>query len=327
MAKIISRSTRRRWRKYRGITILLLAVLAAEIFFLIRSGVLKKDLSSGSAAGYAATVTLGTETDSGTVSESGIAGEMNAGLSSMESVPGEESEAESAGESEEESKGESTAETAQESRAETEAEILARLPEKLQLLYGKNPDAHDFVFGYEENRDKDFEIDLSEYENCAEVPLLQQWDKRWGYKEYADELFGLSGCGPTCLSMCAIYLTGNPEYSPEYMRQFSIENDYYVDGSGSKWLLIMEGAELLGFDVTEIPVYEDRVLDNLEAGNPIICIMGPGTFTTTGHFIVLAGTDGDGNITINDPNSITRSSRTWQFYEFEDEIEAMWVLR
>ena len=79
--------------------------------------------------------------------------------------------------------------------------------------------------------------------------------------------------------------------------------------------------------MTEIPVYEDRVIDNLEVGNPIVCIVGPGPFTTTGHFIVLAGVDEDGNIKVNDPNSIARSSRTWRFSEFEDQIEAMWVLR
>ena len=75
------------WRKYRGRIILLLAVLAAEIIFLIHSGIQNKDKSSGSAVGYAATVTLGTETDPGTVSESGIAEEMNTEPSSMESVP------------------------------------------------------------------------------------------------------------------------------------------------------------------------------------------------------------------------------------------------
>lgn len=318
---------RSKWKKYRGTTILLVLILAVEVFLLIRSCRRDPDGSgpdSGSIAAQSATSS--TEATANTAEASSGAYLETPG---PESKPEETSVEESvpASESESESKEETGSHAEIGSHVETEAEILARLPEKLQMLYERNPDTHDFVFGYEENHDKDFEIDLSEYENCSEIPLLLQWDKRWGYKEYAGEMFGLSGCGPTCLSMCAIYLTGNSEYSPDYMRQFSIENDYYVDENGSKWLLIMEGPEQFGIEVTEIPVYEDRVIDNLEVGNPIVCIVGPGPFTTTGHFIVLAGVDEDGNIKVNDPNSIARSSRTWRFSEFEDQIEAMWVLR
>ena len=39
------------------------------------------------------------------------------------------------------------------------------------------------------------------------IPLLIQWDKRWAYTHYGDEIVGTAGCGPTCLSMVAIGLT------------------------------------------------------------------------------------------------------------------------
>ncbi|MBQ8974102.1 MAG: C39 family peptidase [Oscillospiraceae bacterium] len=208
-----------------------------------------------------------------------------------------------------------------------DSQTLSRLPERLQRLYEKNPDARGFVAGYEENKDRDFDIDLSEYEDCSKVPLLMQWDKRWGYKDYSGSLFALTGCGPTCLSMCAIYLTGDATYTPEYMRNFALENDYSVEGNGSKWTLISEGGEQLGLDVTEIPLDEERTLENLRVGNPVICIMGPGDFTEGGHFIVLAGADDEGNITVNDPNSYVNSDRTWRFSEISDQIDNLWVLR
>jgi hypothetical protein len=76
----------------------------------------------------------------------------------------------------------------------------------------------------------------------------------------------------------------------------------------------------------EIPLDEDRLIRNLEVGNPVICVMGPGDFTTTGHFIVMTGYS-DGEIHINDPNSIRRSEKTWKYEEIKDQIRNLWVCR
>ena len=55
----------------------------------------------------------------------------------------------------------------------------------------------------------------------------------------------------------------------------------------------------------------------------LVCSVGPGSFTTGGHFIVLAGLK-DGKIIINDPNSIENSKKLWDLDEFQDEISNMW---
>ena len=39
--------------------------------------------------------------------------------------------------------------------------------------------------------------------------------------------------------------------------------------------------------------------------------MGPGTFTTSGHFIVLRGVTADGKVLIADPYSYSFSQRKW----------------
>lgn len=200
------------------------------------------------------------------------------------------------------------------------------LPDELVKLYERNEDAREFVNNYFADKDKDFKIDLNEYKDCDSVPLLMQWDKRWGYKQYSGDVFGLTGCGPTCLSMVAIYLTGDTSLSPEYMRLFAIDNGYSVSGNGTSWTLFSEGAVQLGLDVTEIPLVEKRIVDNLEVGNPIVCVMGPGDFTTTGHYIVLTGIK-DGQISVNDPNSHKNSERTWTYDEIEDQIRNIWVIR
>lgn len=199
-------------------------------------------------------------------------------------------------------------------------------PESIQKLLKNNKETKDFVLEYPENVGKEFDIDLAKYKNASKVPLFLQWDQRWGYYEYAGDCMGITGCGPTCLSMVAIYIIGDTKMNPKWMADFATENGYADEENGSAWSLISEGGKQLGMDVTEIPLDENRVKSNLEVGNPIICIMGPGDFTSAGHFIVLTDYD-NGEISVNDPNSKANSKKKWKFEEIQDQIKNMWVLR
>lgn len=198
-------------------------------------------------------------------------------------------------------------------------------PVELLELLSRNPETQDFVLSYPLEKDVDHEIDLSEYKNSKTVPLFMQWDKRWGYIEYGSGVAGLTACGPVCLSMCAYYLTGDDAMSPDKIIEFALENKYYEKGSGSLWTLISEGGEKLGLEVEELPLVKNKITDNLEAGNPVICVMGEGHFTTTGHFIVLTGIK-NGEFTVNDPNSISNSERTWSYEEISGEIKNLWAI-
>ena len=203
---------------------------------------------------------------------------------------------------------------------------LADWPEDLIALLEKNPETEEFVLYYPLKKNKQTSYDLKECLNRSQVPLLLQWDERWGYGEYAGELMGLSGCGPTCLSMVCIYLLQDASYTPQYVAAFAEENGYAVKGNGSAWSLISEGGKKLGLDVIEIPLDEERIIRNLEVGNPIICVMGPGDFTTTGHFIVLTEY-ADGYVKVNDPNSPARSQKPWKLTDIMPQMNNLWVCR
>lgn len=204
--------------------------------------------------------------------------------------------------------------------------LLSAWPEELVALLERNPETEAFVLNYPLKKDTDFQIDLSEHLNSESVPLLLQWDERWGYMEYAGELMGLSGCGPTCLSMVCIYLLDDAAYTPKFVAEFAKQSGYSVSGSGSSWTLISEGGKTLGLDVTEIPLDENRIIRDLKAGDPIICVMGPGFFTSTGHFIVLTGY-ADGYVTVNDPNSPEKSRQVWKLTEVMEQIKNLWVCK
>jgi len=62
-----------------------------------------------------------------------------------------------------------------------------------------------------------------------------------------------------------------------------------------------------GFTGTMISTRE-QIITYLENNQPIIASMGPGIFTSSGHFIVLTGVDGNGNVLVNDPNSGIQSA-------------------
>lgn len=202
----------------------------------------------------------------------------------------------------------------------------ADYPDSLIALLERNPETEAFVLHYPLEYGQEHTVDLSEYQDSESVPLFLQWDKQWGYIPYGSDVAGLTACGPVCLSMAAYYLTGDEAYSPDKMIAFASDNGYYSEGNGSQWTLISEGGVKLGFDVTEIPLDEDRIIRNLEVGNPIICVMGPGDFTTTGHFIVMVGYE-NGKIRINDPNSLVNSEKLWDYGQIKGQIRNLWVIR
>lgn len=199
-------------------------------------------------------------------------------------------------------------------------------PESLIALLDRNPETEDFVLSYPAEHDLVQKVDVSAELSDDDVPLFLQWDKRWGYLQYGSDVAGLTGCGPTCLSMVACYLTGDAAHSPDNMIQFALDNGYCSPGNGSSWTLISQGAAKLGLTATELPLVKKTILSHLEAGHPVICAMGPGTFTSTGHFIVMTGLE-DGLIRVNDPNSREKSQMLWDYEEICDEIRNLWVIQ
>ena len=210
--------------------------------------------------------------------------------------------------------------------ADTHGLRYSDYPQELIDLLERNPETESFVLEYPLKKNCSADIDLSAYENSKTVPLFLQWDQQWGYIPYGSGAAGLTGCGPVCLSMAAYYITGDPAMSPDRIIQFALDNGYSVPGDGTSWTLISEGGVKLGLDVTEIPLVESRIYANLEAGNPIICVMGPGDFTTSGHYIVMVGLE-DGMIRVNDPNSIANSQKLWSYDDISNQIRNLWVIR
>jgi len=208
----------------------------------------------------------------------------------------------------------------------SEATLTAEgYPESLVQLYEKNEEARQFVLDYKKNGNNEQPIDISSDVVDGKIPLFLQWDERWGYRTYGDNFLAITGCGPTALSMVYVGVTGDTSMNPYAVAQMAQEDGFYVNGSGSSWSMMTELATKLGLSAQELSLSEDSIKQELSQGHPIICIMGPGDFTTSGHFIVLTGVDSDGKITVNDSNSKKNSNKTWKIDDLMSQIRDLWV--
>lgn len=207
--------------------------------------------------------------------------------------------------------------------AEERGIFFAEYPESLIELLERNPETEEFVLNYPFWEKQ--EPDLSGYDRTAGVPLFLQWDPMWGYEKYGSDYLAVTGCGPACLAMAGYYLTGSRNMNPKDIAVFAEENGYYAPGYGSSWTLISQGSTRLGLTATELPLVEAKLVEALEAGNPVILAMGEGDFTSSGHYIVLAGVEEDG-FRVNDPNSILNSEKLWTYEQIESQIRNIWVI-
>lgn len=197
-------------------------------------------------------------------------------------------------------------------------------PENMLTALANNPEMADFAAGYLE-KDKVATGGLTEEEKRQDFPLFLQWDPRWGYASYGvDSNIGLSGCGPTCMSMVLYYLTGDETLTPDRIADYAMENGYYVEGTGTAWALMQDMPGLYGVRVIEPDMSEYGFRNALSKGRVLICAMGAGDFTAAGHFIVIYGYDQNGFM-VNDSNCVARSQKRWTFEEIRGQIKMVWA--
>lgn len=169
----------------------------------------------------------------------------------------------------------------------------------------------------------DHSTPMSEWKRGS-VPMLYQTDPAWAGRSYGEGTMETHGCGPTCLSMVYVALTGRTNLDPKAMADFSTRCGYLEEGV-TTWALMTEGAAQLGLQSREIAGDGGSVKEALATGSLLILSMGQGDFTTDGHFIVVCGTDGSGNLIVRDPNSAERSQRAWEPVRVLSQCRNIWA--
>lgn len=192
----------------------------------------------------------------------------------------------------------------------------------LKLLYN-NEETLEFVLSKSEFKTLNMFIKIEEECGDGIIPKLQQWDSKWGYYEYGNNILAINGCGPTAVSMVASGLTGKKSITPIKVAKYSDSHGYH-EAAGTNWNLMTEGVKKFGLNGWKIDNSKEEFEKALKNGNPIICSVGPGYFTREGHFIVVAGIKDD-KLIIHDPNSIKNSEVLWKYDDIKGQIKSAWA--
>ena len=202
-------------------------------------------------------------------------------------------------------------------------------PDAVLKAVSNNSELADFAIKYplEVKKQHDRVTTVEDMYDNGKMPLFIQWDDRWGYYPYGDDVLGLSGCGPTCLSMVIVALTGKNQYTPTAIADFATQNSYYVADTGTAWALFDEGVNQLGLKSRTIGKNEKEMKDAIDKGEMLILSMGPGIFTTGGHYIVIYDYNEDtGEFLVKDPNSVIRTNTAYKLETFKEQIKNIWAI-
>lgn len=202
------------------------------------------------------------------------------------------------------------------------------MPQALRDMVARNPETADFARGYPGTEYLNQPIDLSGDYVPGQTPLFLQWDPRWGYAPYGgdgpEDMIGLSGCGPTALSMVAVALTGDTSWNPRAVADYSVSAGYCTEHDGTAWALMTDGCRAMGLTAETLAVDEAAMTGALADGKLLIASVGPGDFTSKGHFIVLCGYDGEA-FSVRDPFSRKNSEQTWTYDRLSGQLVALWA--
>lgn len=124
--------------------------------------------------------------------------------------------------------------------------------------------------------------------------------------------------------MVLYYLTGDESLTPDVIGDYSMNNGYYLPGTGTLWALMEDVAPIYGVGVRQPEASEWQMKSALDQGAVLICSMKPGDFTAGGHFIVIYGYDQDGFL-VNDPNCVARSRQSWSYEQISRQMKHLWV--
>ena len=157
----------------------------------------------------------------------------------------------------------------------------------------------------------------------------KQADSRWGSNSYAGDSMAGSGCGPTSVANIV-------ESDPWAVAQWMTSHGYASNGSGTYWGGIPAALTAYGHNGQQLNYsslygYRGSSIENswkhsISSGNYVgILLMGPGIFTSGGHFITITQYS-NGRYYVHDPASYTRDGwHNWS--DFSGAVKVFYLAR
>lgn len=164
-----------------------------------------------------------------------------------------------------------------------------------------------------------------------------QGDKRWSDKPYRvpgeASTIGNAGCGPTCAAMVIATLK-DKTVTPETTCAWSIAHGYKALKQGTYYSYFkpqmaacgIDCKQLLGSRIINQPNHaiHNQVKEYLKQGYYVIALMGPGTWTKGGHFVLVW--EWDDKVRILDPASTADKRLNGDPFTFRNEVRCYWLV-
>ena len=172
--------------------------------------------------------------------------------------------------------------------------------------------------------------------NKRPVSYLQK-DARWKSKPYRvtgeQSTIGSAGCGPTCAAMVISTITGKT-VTPVDTCAWSIRHGYKALNQGTYYSYFVpqlkaygiQCKQMLGSRILTQPQHSihEQVKRYLSQGYYVIALMGPGTWTKSGHFVLVW--DWDSKVRICDPASTRVERLNGDLDTFRREVRMYWLV-
>ena len=198
-----------------------------------------------------------------------------------------------------------------------------QLPDTEKKLYANNKDTKEYILGYL-NGQQGTPFEYGEtVELKRKYPYYVQWDRRWAYDALGGTNVAIGGCGPTVVAMALSGMLKDETITPKQISEIENANGYFTS-LGTKWSFFDFIADKYNLKSIKLSLSKVSIDEAVDRGNPIIASVHPGKFTTVGHIILIVGKDKNGNYIVNDPNSYSRTLKTWTYDELKTEIIAIW---
>lgn len=140
----------------------------------------------------------------------------------------------------------------------------------------------------------------------ASGDFISQFDGgSYGDSSYADE-----GCAPASAAMLINQNLGGNAASLQSAGNYAVEKGYKVDGDGTKPGYFKDIMSQYGMD-SDYTSSKSSIMGNLQSGQPTILLgkdssntsKANSPFGSNPHYVVATGTDNNGNVVVNDPES------------------------
>ena len=164
---------------------------------------------------------------------------------------------------------------------------------------------------------------LSLISSVGSLTYYNQSDARWAGHLYGGrDPLASYGCGPTVLAMLVSSFT-QQTVTPAQMADWAAANNYWAAGSGTKHTVIPDGAAAWGLQVSSFRnLSEADVISELASGHVLVALMGPGHFTSSGHFIIISDYYSGGQVTVADPANLENTLIPWDIQLILNELNS-----